>query len=169
MEDPSILKTRFIERPARKLILLRSKEADNYFAYCEEVGCGQSGDSLAWDLLLDIREALDEPLGIWLPDSMRTPGTGLYAHGVEVPAAYDGPIPTGFDVLDLEPCTYLLFQGPPYSDSEFGQAISLCLDQIQAFDPRALGYQYAPQAAPRIQFKPQGQRGYMEMLPVAKM
>ncbi|MGI6659693.1 MAG: hypothetical protein ACOX4N_09885 [Dethiobacteraceae bacterium] len=28
-----------IERPARKLILLRSKKATDYFSYCEEKGC----------------------------------------------------------------------------------------------------------------------------------
>lgn len=50
-----------IERPERKLILKRGTEAEDYFAYCEEVGCD------IWGLLCSIKEALYEPIGMWLP------------------------------------------------------------------------------------------------------
>lgn len=101
MEETYVIFTQIIERPARKLILLRGKKAGNYFDYCEETGCGKGGDSYAWDVLTKIKEALFEPVGLWLPDNMRPDGTGVYAHGVEVAADYDGEIPNGFDVIDL--------------------------------------------------------------------
>ena len=41
-----------VERPARKLILKRGQNAEHYFAYCEEAGCG------IWDILSGIKEAI---------------------------------------------------------------------------------------------------------------
>lgn len=35
----TVIFTQVIERPARKLILKRGIKAEDYFAYCEEVGC----------------------------------------------------------------------------------------------------------------------------------
>ena len=42
MEQAAVIFTQIVERPARKLILKRSRKADNYFSYCEEVGCGEN-------------------------------------------------------------------------------------------------------------------------------
>lgn len=130
MQQTYVIFTQIVERPKRKLILLRSKKADNYFDYCEEIGCGKSGDSYAWDLLSEIKEALYEPAGLWLPENLRTQGTGIYAHGVEVGADYTGGVPAGFDLIDLEPCKFLVFQGEPYNDQNFQEAVGLCMDRI---------------------------------------
>ena len=73
-----------IDRPARKLILKRGVKATHYFEYCEEVGCD------IWDILSEIKEALYEPIGIWLPENLRQPGTSVYAQGVEVPMDFSG-------------------------------------------------------------------------------
>lgn len=54
-----------IERPARKVLLKRGYKADEYFAYCEEVGCD------IWGMLTSVREALYEPIGIRLHDQGR--------------------------------------------------------------------------------------------------
>ncbi len=67
-----------VDRPARKLILKRGIKAADYFAYCEEVGCE------VWDVLCGIKQAVNEPIGMWLPENLRTPGTSIYAQGVEV-------------------------------------------------------------------------------------
>jgi hypothetical protein len=166
MGSTTVIFTQIIERPARKLILMRSRRADDYFSYCEEVGCGQSGNSAAWDILADIGEALYEPVGLWLPENMRPEGTGIYAHGVEVPADYAGAIPEGFDVIDLAPCKLLVFQGEPYSDETFETAVGLCMERIETFNPEVYGYRYAPDKAPRMQLIPEGWRGYIEMKPV---
>jgi len=169
MNQTAIIFTQIMERPARKLILKKAATADDYFSYCEEVGCGINNDSAAWDILSEIKDALYEPVGLWLPENMRPAGTGVYAHGVEVPADYSGEIPDGFDVIDLEPCQLLVFQGEPYNDENFEDAIGICVERICKFNPEVYGYKFAPELAPRMQLKPWGWRGYIEMQPVVNV
>ena len=69
-----------VDRPARKLILKRAARAKNYFEYCEEVPCE------IWETLTAVKDALYEPIGMWLPENLRKPGTSEYAQGVEVPS-----------------------------------------------------------------------------------
>lgn len=49
--------------------------------------------------------------------------TGEYVHAVEVPYDYAGAIPDGFEIIDLEPCKMLVFQGEPYEDEHYDEAI----------------------------------------------
>ena len=162
----AVIFTQIIERPARKLLLYRSKKAMEYFEYCEEVGCGTPENPAPWDILCGIKEALNEPMGVWLPNSMRPEGTGVYAHAVEVPVDYSGEIPEGFDVIDLAPCSYLIFQGEPYDDDNFSQEIGAVWEKIEQFNPKVYGYEWDEEIAPRFQFAPMGWRGYIEGRPV---
>jgi len=167
MEDTAVIFTQIIDRPARKLILRRSKAAGDYFAYATEIGCGKNNNSSdAWDVLTEIKEALYEPVGVWLPENMRPEGTGVYAQGVEVAADYSGVVPESFEVIDLPACKLIVFQGEPYDDANFEEAVGICMRRIGSFNPEVYGYQYAPELAPRMQLEPQGWRGYIEMLPV---
>jgi len=168
-DKTAVIFTQIVQRPARKLILLRSRNAEDYFEYCEEVGCGSSGNSAAWDTLCDIKEALYEPVGLWLPENMRKHSTGIYAHGVEVPAEYSENLPEGFDVIELEPCMLLIFQGEPYDDENFESEVNDYMQRIQKFNPQVYGYKYADQLAPRMQLEPWGWRGYIEMRPVTSV
>ena len=168
-EQTTIIFTQIVERPTRKLILRRSKEAAEYFGYCEEVGCGTPDAPAPWEILCGIKEAIYEPVGVWLPDNMRPAGTGIYAQGVEVPADYSGKVPEQFDVIDLAPCKLLVFQGEPYDDERFQEAVSLCMERIGKFNPEVYGYQYADELAPRMQLMPMGWRGYIEMRPIRSM
>ena len=169
MHKTCVIFTQIVERPARKLILRRSKSANDYFAYAAEIGSGESGASAAWDVLTGIKEALYEPVGLWLPDSMRPEGTGSYAHGVEVAADYNVPVPDGFDVIELAPCKLIVFQSEPYNDEDYATAVGLCMERINSFNPEVYGYQYAMHIAPRMQLAPEGWRGYIEMWPVVNM
>lgn len=148
--------TQIIEKGPRKLLLLRGIKATHYFEYCEEVGCD------VWGILTSVKEALAEPMGLWLPPGLVAPGTSTYVQGVEVPIDYSGPVPEGFDLIDLEPVKYLVFQGQPYDDCDFGEAISALWEAIEGFDPSLYGYRFAPEVAPRFQLEPQGYRGYIE-------
>lgn len=168
-QQTAVIFTQIVERPARKLILRRSKQANEYFAYCQEVGCGTPDAPAPWDILCSIKEALYEPVGVWLPENMRPAGTGVYAHGVEVPFDYAGEIPNGFDVIDLEPCKLLVFQGEPYDDEYYQEAVGNCMGCIGNFNPEVYGYQYADELAPRMQLAPMGWRGYIEMRPIKSM
>lgn len=151
-----------IERPARKLMLKRGINASDYFAYCQEVGCQ------TWGVLCSVKQALYEPVGMWLPQGMISPGTSTYAQGVEVPADYGGVVPPGFDLLTLAPTKMMVFQGPRYENEEedFEQAIAELQQAMADFDPGLYGFEWADEMAPRFQMEPQGYRGYIEARPV---
>ena len=168
-ENTKVIFTQIVERPARKLILKRSKKATHYFEYCEEVGCGNNNNSEPWEFLSKIKEALNEPVGVWLPNNMRPEGTGIYAHGVEVPTDYAGEVPDDFDVIELAQCKLLVFQGEPYMDENFEEAVLGCMKLIEKFNPEVYGYQFADELAPKMQLEPWGWRGYIEMRPVKSM
>jgi AraC-like DNA-binding protein len=168
----AVIFTQIMERPARKLILRRSKSATHYFEYVGEFGCDEESDTGAtapWTILCGVKEAIYEPVGVWLPDNMRPDGTGIYAHGVEVPVDYKGEIPEGFDVIDLAACKMLVFQGEPYDDEYFQDAVGACMERIKSFNPEVYGYEYADELAPRMHLEPWGWRGYIEMRPVREM
>ncbi|OJU08677.1 MAG: AraC family transcriptional regulator [Clostridiales bacterium 43-6] len=152
-----------VERPERKLILKRGVKAEEYFAYCEEVGCE------VWGMLESVKEALYEPIGMWLPPNMVTPGTSVYAQGVEVPFDYSGKVPEGYDIIDLPECKMLVFQGEPFDDEEFGNAIGELWEVMKRYKPEIYGYRWEDRDAPRFQLAPMGYRGYIEGRPVRQI
>jgi AraC family transcriptional regulator len=149
-----------VERTARKMILKRGIRATGYFEYCDEVGCDIHSD------LLGVKEALFEPIGAWLPPGMIPEGTSQYVQGVEVPPDYSGQVPEGYDIIDLKPCKIMIFQGPPFKDEEFGDAIESLWKVMKTYNPEIYGYCWADDDAPRFQMEPQGYRGYIEGRPV---
>lgn len=151
-----------IDRPVRKMIVKRGINATHYFEYCEEVGCD------VWEKLGTIAEAIHEPMGLWLPERFRSPGTSTYAQGVEVPQDYCGPVPNGYDLIDLPACQMMVFQGPPFEDNDFEQAISTIWDIIKTYKPENYGFEWADDDGPRFQLAPFGYRGYIEGRPVRR-
>lgn len=159
----AVTKTVFVqvmERPRRKVLLKRGVKATEYFAYCEEVGCD------IWPLLVSVKEALYEPVGMWLPQHLIAPGTSQYVQGVEVPLDYANEVPQGLEVIELPACKMMVFQSEPYNDDDFSEAIGEVWEHIEHFDPVLYGYRWAPEAAPRFQLAPLGCRGYIEARPV---
>lgn len=152
-----------IRRPQRKLLLKRGLKAKDYFAYCVECGCD------VFDTLTSVKEALYEPAGLWLPGRLIPQGTSQYVQGVELPLDYNNPVPAGFELITLQPCEYMVFQGEPYDDERFMDEITSVWEHIGRFDPKVYGYEWAPEDAPRLQLEPQGYRGYIEAWPVKKM
>ena len=151
-----------VEKTARKYIVKKGLKATEYFEYCEEVGCD------VWETLLGIKEAIDEPFGMWLPKRFRNPGTSEYIQGVEVPVSYTGTPPDGYETLELPACKMMLFQGPSFEDENFREAIGEVEDAIERFNPAVFGYEWATEDGPRVQAAPVGSRGYMEGRPVRK-
>lgn len=163
MSENARTKTVFVqvvERPARKVLLKRGIKAKEYFEYCEEVGCD------VWSVLSSVKEALYEPIGMWLPAHLIKEGTSEYVQGVEVGLDYNNVIPEGYELIELPPCKIMIFQGEPYDDENFMEEIGEVKDHIARFDPRVYGYRWAPDAAPRFQLAPMGYRGYIEACPV---
>ena len=166
MEKETITNTVFvqvIERPKRKLMLKRGQKATDYYEYCEEVDCD------IWGLLCSVKEALYEPMGLWLPQSLRTSGTSRYVQGVEIPLDYTGVVQEGLEVITLPSCKMMVFQGQPFKDEDFEDAISDLWEVMKGYDPKLYGFEWADEDAPRFQLEPQGYRGYIEGRPVRQI
>ncbi|ADL52237.1 hypothetical protein [Clostridium cellulovorans] len=149
-----------IDKPARKMILRRGKDATEYFWYCKEVGYDN------WRILVSIKEAVSEPMGMWLPENLRTPGTSVYVQGVEVPLNYEGEIPEGFEIIKLKPCKMMVFKSQPYEDEKFMDMIQEMWGFLKNYNPEIYGFKWAEEDGPRFQFAPMGYRGYIEGRPV---
>jgi len=158
--EKSFVFVQIIDRPRRKVMLRRGIKAEEYFAYCGEVGCD------VWGVLSSVKEALYEPIGMWLPKKLIPKGTSEYVQGVELPLGYDKPIPEGFELVEYEPCKMMVFQGQPYDDENFEAEVISVMKVIDDFDPSVYGYAWADEEAPRFQLVPMGYRGYIEARPV---
>lgn len=145
-----------IHKPARRVILKRGVKADNYFPYCEEVGCD------VWGLLTSMDSLCGEPVCLWLPARYKKPNTSTYVQGVEVPAGQDGPVPEGFDVIDLPAAEYLMFQSEPFREEDYAQTILGVQQAMDRYSPALIGYEWDDEN-PRIQLEPRGERGYIEL------
>ena len=151
-----------IEKPSRKVIIKRGLNANEYFSYCEEVGCD------VWGLLKSIKSISGEPVCMWLPQEMRKPVTNEYVQGVEVEEDYSGEVPEGFEIIDLPAATYLLFRGEPFADEDYEVAITEIWDAEKKYNPEFIGFKWDDKN-PRIQLEPRGERGYIELVPVKKI
>ncbi|MGM9858449.1 MAG: helix-turn-helix transcriptional regulator [Bacilli bacterium] len=159
MSDVKNVFIQIIEKPSRKVLIKRGIKADNYMDYCCEVGCD------VWGLLTSIKSLSGEPVCLWLPRKYIEKGTSSYVQGVEVPLDYNGEIPSGFDVIELPKCKYIMFQGEPFEEEDFEEAIQNLQEGIKKYNPQVIGYVF-DEDNPRIQLEPIGTRGYIELLPI---
>ena len=106
-----------VHKPERLCILKRGKRAEDYFPYCEEVGCD------VWGILMSMRSLCGEPVSMWLPPKYKKPDTSTYVQGVEVETDYMGVVPEGFDTIRLPEADYLMFQGQPFREEDYCEAI----------------------------------------------
>lgn len=144
-----------VYQPKQSLLIKRGKVAEDYFTYVGEVGCD------VWDELLAMAKDGDEPVALWLPDELIPEGTSRYVLGVVV-SEDRREIPEGYEQLDLPPATYLKFQGTPYDDARFEEAILELRTKMDHFDPTDMNYVW-DDTVPRVQWEPCGERGYIEM------
>lgn len=159
MQNTKNIFIKTVRKPERKVIIKRGVTATEYWTYCNEVGCD------VWGTLTSIRSISGEPVCLWLPEKYILPDTSEYVQGVEVPIDYDGEIPDGFDVITLPAAEYLMFQGEPFTEENFGAAIEEVQAAIAKYDPSTIGYDWNGDN-PRIQLEPIGARGYIELVPV---
>ena len=152
---------RAIKKPERMCIIKRGKSAEDYFPYCEEVGCD------VWGTLMSIRSLCGEPVSMWLPQRYRKPNTSTYVQGVEVETDYTGAVPEGFDTIMLPETEYLVFQGQTFNEEDYCEAIHAVQHAMDGYDPTAIGYEW-DDGNPRIQLEPRGERGYIEMRAVKR-
>lgn len=145
-----------IEKPERKVIIKRGKTAKEYWSYCQEVGCD------VWGILTSMKSLCGEPVCLWLPEKYRERDTSEYVLGVEVATTDSSIIPDGFDVITLPAAKYLMFQGEPFEEENYCQAIEAVQASMEKYDPSVIGYAW-DNSNPRIQLEPRGERGYIEL------
>ena len=150
-----------VRRPERLCIIKRADRAENYFAYCEEVSCD------VWGILMSMQSICGEPVSMWLPPKYKKPNTSTYVQGVEVGLDYMGIIPEGFDTIHLPETEYLMFQGQPFREEDYCEAIQTVEYAMDNYDPSVIGYCWDEQ--PRIQLEPRGERGYIELRAVRRV
>ena len=75
---------------------------------------------------------------------------------------FNGLIPEGFDVIELPAAKYLMFQGEPFAEEDYCQAIEAVQQSMNRYDPSVIGYRWDDEN-PRIQLEPIGSRGYIEL------
>ena len=156
METVQSVFVQLMRKPERKAIIKRGIEAEDYFSYCEEVGCD------VWGMRTSMDSLCGEPVCLWLTEEDIKPGTSTYVQGVEVDRDYDGPVPQGFDVITLPEAEYLIFQGEPFLEENYCSAIDAVQIAADKYDPSLIQYQWDDRN-PRIQLEPRGERGYIEL------
>lgn len=156
METVKNVFIQIIEKPARKVIIKRGHQAEDYMQYCKEVGCD------VWGILTSIKSFSAEPVCLWLPQQYRKPNTSTYVQGVEVDINDNSSIPEGFDVIELPAAKYLMFQGESFLEEDYCEAINIVQKAIDKYDPSMIGYEWNYDS-PRIQLEPIGKKGYIEL------
>ncbi|MDO4572746.1 MAG: AraC family transcriptional regulator [Clostridia bacterium] len=156
MEEVRNVFVQLIQKSARKALIRRAHRAEDYFSYCEEVGCD------VWGLLTSMDSLCGEPVCLWLPEAYRKPGSSAYVQGVERAPDDEGPVPEGFDVIELPASAYLAFQGEPFAEEDYCEAIAALQRAMERYDPALIGYEW-DDGQPRIQLEPRGERGYIEL------
>jgi len=162
MKELKAVFVQIIERPERKAIIRRAKTATDYFEYCNEVPCE------IWGVFSSIKEAISEPVGIWLSKKLQIENTSSYVQGVEVPLDYSGVIPSNCEIITLPKTLMMIFQGEPYDDNNFETEVGQVMDFVRKYDPSVYGYKYDENGY-RFQYEPQGFRGYIEGRTVKKL
>ncbi len=163
--DVSNIQTIFIQivhKPERMCIIKRGKRAEDYFPYCEEVSCD------VWGILTSMHSLCGEPVSMWLPEKYKKPNTSTYVQGVEAETDYSGIIPDGFDTIVLPEAEYLMFQGLPFEEENYCEAIRVVQAAMASYDPSVIGYAWDDEN-PRIQLEPRGCRGYIELRAVRRL
>lgn len=156
MSNTQSIFVQVVHKPERLCIIKRGISAEDYFSYCEEVSCD------VWGILLSMKSLSGEPVCLWLPEKFKKPNTSTYVQGVEVEKNYMGIVPEGFDVITLPEADYLMFQGQPFCEEDYCEAIRSVQHAINTYDPSVIGYQW-DNSNPRIQLEPIGTRGYIEL------
>ena len=156
-ETRNIFVTR-ISKQKRKVMIKRGVKGDNYWDYSMEVGCD------VWGILKSITP---EPVCMYLTDKYRKEGTSVYVQGVELPLDWNGKVIDGFEIIEMDECEYLLFQGEPFEEEYYEEAIKEVVNAMEKYDPSLIGAKWN-EKEPRIQLEPRGERGYIEMKAIKK-
>ncbi len=152
-----------VEKPKRKLVYIPAKSANDYWSFCEEVGCDWEG------LLNSIPSKMCTAAILTLPPALILEGYGSVAAGVEVPADFEGIVPENAFICELPPCTMLEFESEkPNSEEEFFAFLGELFKAVENFDYVSHGFKVADEIAPRFNFGSQNGKAAKLSVPVKK-
>lgn len=154
-----------VSKPERKMIILRSKKATDYFSFCEECGC-------EWAGYLDSNPKKSDTAAILcLPDSFVKEGTGKIAAGIEVPMDYkDTGLAAGYEIIEMPACEMVYFKSQPFeNEDDFCLYIDSVNKAIDDFDFSALSLKVDLQAGPCMNFGAQPESGAKIAYPASRM
>ena len=151
-----------VRKPERLCIIKRAVHAEDYFPYCEEVSCD------VWEIFMSMKSLCGEPVSMCLPEKYKKPNISTYVQGVEVEIDYMGIVPEEFDTVHLPEADYLMFQGQPFREEDYCEAICVVQYAMDNYDPSVIGYRWDDEN-PRIQLEPRGERGYIELRAVKRI
>jgi hypothetical protein len=86
-----------------------------------------------------------------------------------VPRDFAGTVPKDDDLIDLPACQMMIFQGPPFEDEDYEEAIAGFWDVMKKYDPTFYGFAWADVGGPRFQMEPLRYRGYIEARPCKRI
>ncbi|GMA21674.1 AraC family transcriptional regulator [Arsenicicoccus piscis] len=153
-----------VDHPAGRLLVQRSQHATEYWSYCEEKGCDWEG------LLASIPERLSDPALVTLPPALRRPGTSATAAGVELPAGWSGPVPDGYELVELPAQTSAHFVTQPFgNEDDFARVIDLLNDAVAGYDPTPFGYRRDPDAGVTFNFGAEAALGARQNHPLTSL
>lgn len=160
---PATVTVQTVDRPARKLLILRSQKAEDYMSFCGEMGCDWEG------MMNSVPEKFDNAALLELPGHLVTEGTSAFVAGIEIPLDYQKPIPENMEILDLPACKMLYFCGAPYeNDEDFCEAIEIVAEAIRNYKPEDYGLAYDFNIAPRFNFGSSAMSGAKMAIPVVE-
>lgn len=164
MNEMQIVTVSLVSRPDRKMLLLRSLGAKDYFSFCEEKGCEWEG------LLGSLTQRLDQCALVELPPRLVKEGTSPVAAGVELPADYDGQVPEGCELIALPACELLHFQTEPFEKTEdYPAAIGAAFRARERYDAARFGLAFAPELGPILNFGAETASGARLAYPVRRL
>lgn len=91
----------------------------------------------------------------------------LHMFCIAAPIDYNGVIPEGLDVFDIQASEYAVFYHAPYSMLEHGSVISSAWEAVGLFKPDYFGYEHNWEGVPVVEID--DELGYFLHIPVRKV
>ena len=162
MKDSIVCTAYVVEKPKRKMIILRSKNATDYWTFCEENKCD-------WEGYLNSNPyKIDTAAIIKLPKKYVKSGFCDIAAGIEVPFDYkDDSLAKGYEIIEFEPCKMIYFKSQPFENSDdFGVYIDAVNEAYNNFDFNAMSVTVDMTVGPYMHFGAEPERGAKIAYPV---
>lgn len=154
-----------VKRPKRKMIVLYSENATDYFSFCEEKHCDWEG------YLNSNSDKLDTAAILKLPTALVRDGYSCIAAGIEIP--FDCEIKgllDGYEVVELEPCEMMYFKSQSFeNEDDYCIYIDAVNKAFNEFDFQLMGYEIDSESAPSMNFGAQKEIGAKIAIPIKRI